>query len=317
MAFENYKDGEKKMRIAVLIVIVVSGFVGGFAQKAEKWQILAPANEEFTVEVPVELSYSDDESEDVFPDDKDEAPAREYRNRLKETYFFIFSESRSDDYSPIKTGLDFIRKFDEKGSAISLGSLKGRKYVFGDDEGFYHTAVSIKTKSRTYLFHAVSEDRGNSAADRFIGSVKIEEKKLSQLKASTVPARPADDEKQSEPISIPKRDPALGPPGAVIGGGPAPSDPATLPTHNVIIQSKPRASYTDAARAYDVQGSITLRITLLADGTVGDVTPVSRLPFGLTNGAIAAARTIRFKPAQKDGIAYSKTLTIQYGFTIY
>lgn len=52
------------MRIALLIAIIVSGFVGGFAQKAPTWQVLAPANEEFSIEVPVERSYFDDESEE-------------------------------------------------------------------------------------------------------------------------------------------------------------------------------------------------------------------------------------------------------------
>lgn len=293
------------MRIAILIVIVVSGFVSGFAQKAEKWRALAPANEEFTIDVPVELSYSDDESE--------EEPSREYRNRLEDTYYFVFSEGRSETLSAIKSGLDFIRKFDQKGNAVSFGRLEGRKFAFADDEGFYHTAVFMKTKARAYLFHAVSEDRSSSAADRFIGSVKIQEKKLSQLKAPAVPAQTADD----EPISIPKRDPTLGPPGAVFGGGPAPPDPATLPTHNVMIQKKPRASYTDAARTYNIQGTIMLRVTFLADGTIGDVTPVSRIPFGLTNQAIAAARTIKFEPARREGIAYSTMKTIEYGFTIY
>jgi hypothetical protein len=301
------------MRIAVLIAIIVSGFVSGWAQKAENWRVLAPANEEFTIEVPLELSYSDDQSEVPaelrFSADKGEDITRRYHNRLEDTYFFIFSEGRADKYSAIKSGLDFIRKFDEKGSAVSLGRLEGRKYVFGDDEGFYHTAVFIKTKARTYLFHTVSEDRGSSAADRFIGSLKIEKKELSELKAPPpMTAPPADDENQAGvKDAAPVRGPATGQgAGSGIGsgrgsgtgsasgtpspgGGPARPDPATLPTHNVIIQSKPRASYTDAARSYDVQGSITLRITLLADGTIGDVIPISRLPFGLTNNAINAA----------------------------
>ena len=324
------------MKIAILIVIVVFGFVGGFAQKAGKWQALAPVNEEFTIDVPVELSYSDDKSEDA---------SREYRNRLEDTYYFVFSEGRSETLSAIESGLGFIRKFDEKGNAVSLGRLEGRKFAFADDEGFYHTAVFIKTKARAYLFHAVSEDRSSSAADRFIGSLKIEEKELSLVKAptqKTVPALPEDGEKEVEPVNAPingvrsgdGRDAGQGKeygaglgrvsrasPGTVsVGGGPVPSvvpDPAVRPTHNISIRSKPRASYTDAARIYNIQGTIMLRVTFLADGTIGDVTPVSRIPFGLTNQAIAAAKTIKFEPARRDGIAYSTVMTIQYGFTIY
>jgi hypothetical protein len=333
------------MKIALLIVIIISGFVSGFAQKAEKWRVLAPANEEFTVEVPLELNYSDDKSEDAFLDDKSRDTSRGYGNRLEDTYFFVFSEGRSETLSAIKSGLDFIRKFDEKGNAVSFGRLEGRKFAFADDEGFYHTAVFMKTKARAYLFHAVSENRSSSAADRFIGSLKIEEKELSQLKAptqKTVPALPEDDEKEIEPANAPINGVQSGdgrdtgqitgygtglgrvsrasPSTVSVGGGPAPSvvpDPAIRPTNNVIIRSKPRASYTDAARIYNIQGPIMLRVTFLADGTIGDVSPVSRIPFGLTNQAIAAAKTIKFEPARKEGIAYSKVMTVQYGFTIY
>jgi protein TonB len=88
-------------------------------------------------------------------------------------------------------------------------------------------------------------------------------------------------------------------------------------TQNVKIISKPRASYTDAARQNNVQGSVTLRITFLASGQIGGISPVSGLPYGLTEQAIAAARSIRFEPAKKNGVPFTKQMTIQYGFTIY
>jgi outer membrane biosynthesis protein TonB len=37
----------------------------------------------------------------------------------------------------------------------------------------------------------------------------------------------------------------------------------------------------------------------------------------LTEKAIAAARQIRFQPAQKDGRAVSQWITIEYNFNIY
>jgi hypothetical protein len=331
------------MRIAILFVIVVSGFVSGLAQKAEKWRVLAPADEEFSIDVPVDYSYN--KGGGFFLDNKSEDISRNYGKHPENTYFFIFSESPSETLSAIKSGLDFIHKFDEKGNAVSLGRGEGRKFVFGDDEGFYHTAVFIKTKARAYLFHTISEDRGSPAADRFIGSLKIEEKELSQLNApapETVPAARADDEEEVEPAnafvnSVKSGDgrntgqgtghgaglgrvSRAGPSTVSVGGGPAPSvvpDPAIRPTDNVMIRSKPRASYTDAARIYNIQGDIMLRVTFLADGTIGDITPVTRLPFGLTNQAITAARAIKFEPARREGVAYSNAMTVQYGFWIY
>lgn len=83
------------------------------------------------------------------------------------------------------------------------------------------------------------------------------------------------------------------------------------------ILSKPRANYTDAARQNQVQGTVTLRVTFLANGSIGSISPVSGLPNGLTEQAIAAARGIRFEPAKVNGVAQTVTKQVQYSFTLY
>ncbi len=88
-------------------------------------------------------------------------------------------------------------------------------------------------------------------------------------------------------------------------------------TVGVKILAQPRASYTDAARQAGIQGKVVLRVTLQADGSVGSISAVSGLPNGLTERAIAAARSIRFEPAKRNGVPYSVTRTIEYSFTIY
>ncbi len=100
------------------------------------------------------------------------------------------------------------------------------------------------------------------------------------------------------------------------GVPPPPSRPAGV-TQKVKIISKPKAPYTDAARQNNVQGSVTLKIVFLASGQVGPVTAISRLPYGLTENAIAAAKQIRFEPAKRDGVPYTTSMTFQYGFNIY
>ena len=81
--------------------------------------------------------------------------------------------------------------------------------------------------------------------------------------------------------------------------------------------SKPAPSYTDAARQNNVQGTVVLRVVFSADGSVGSVTAVSGLPYGLTEQAIAAARKIRFTPAIKDGRPVSVSMLVQYNFSVY
>lgn len=85
----------------------------------------------------------------------------------------------------------------------------------------------------------------------------------------------------------------------------------------VNITSKPRANYTDAARQNQVQGTVTLRVTFNANGSIGSISAISGLPNGLTEQAIAAARQIRFEPAMKNGVPVSVTKQVQYSFTIY
>ncbi len=98
--------------------------------------------------------------------------------------------------------------------------------------------------------------------------------------------------------------------------GAPPPKPAGV-TQKFRLIAKPKATYTDPARQNNVQGNVTLRVQLLASGQVGSITPVSRLPYGLTEQAIAAARQIKFEPARRDGVPVTTTVTFQYSFTIY
>lgn len=105
------------------------------------------------------------------------------------------------------------------------------------------------------------------------------------------------------------------------GGGapppPPPSRPVEVVTVPFKILSKPRATYTDAARQNQVTGVVRLRVTFSASGSIGSIAPVSGLPYGLTEQAIAAARQIRFEPAKKNGVPIASTKIIEYSFTIY
>lgn len=84
-----------------------------------------------------------------------------------------------------------------------------------------------------------------------------------------------------------------------------------------VIAAKSPAKYTDAARQSNIQGSVTLRVVFQANGTIGGIAPVSGLPYGLTEQAIAAARKIVFLPQRNGGKSITVTKTVQYSFSIY
>lgn len=82
------------------------------------------------------------------------------------------------------------------------------------------------------------------------------------------------------------------------------------------ISNRPTPGYTREARRNGVQGYVILKVVLSADGTVGRIRVVRRLPFGLTENAIRAACKIQFRPAMKEGIPVSQLTQIEYTFRL-
>ncbi len=83
------------------------------------------------------------------------------------------------------------------------------------------------------------------------------------------------------------------------------------------IKSKPIARFTDEAKQNCVEGTVILKITFFANGTVGKFKVIKRLDYGLSEEAISVARRIKFEPATKNNKAITVTKKIRYNFTIY
>ncbi|REJ78694.1 MAG: TonB family protein [Acidobacteria bacterium] len=105
--------------------------------------------------------------------------------------------------------------------------------------------------------------------------------------------------------------------GTGTGGRGNPPPARSGPTTSLKINSKPRPGYTDEARQKNVTGQVILKVTFMANGSIGSVSTVKGLPYGLTEKAIAAARRISFTPPMRNGQPYTVNKTIQYNFTIY
>jgi TonB family protein len=88
-------------------------------------------------------------------------------------------------------------------------------------------------------------------------------------------------------------------------------------TRKALITFKPEPSFTEDARKNNVTGVVRLRAILSASGAVTGISVVKGLPDGLTEKAIAAAKQIRFTPAEKDGHTVSQYVTLEYNFNIY
>lgn len=92
-----------------------------------------------------------------------------------------------------------------------------------------------------------------------------------------------------------------------------PSEVETKPR----LLTRPEPAYTEKARQQQVAGTVVLRAVLAADGKVQNVLVLRSLPYGLTEGAIKAARKIKFVPAVKDGRPVSQFIQIEYNFNLY
>lgn len=82
-----------------------------------------------------------------------------------------------------------------------------------------------------------------------------------------------------------------------------------------VVERVPPAYPQNALRA-GAQGIVVLQVLVVEDGTVGDVTVVKGLKFGLTQAAVRAVRQWRFSPATSGGIPISVEIEIAINFEL-
>jgi TonB family protein len=82
----------------------------------------------------------------------------------------------------------------------------------------------------------------------------------------------------------------------------------------VEILEKPKPQYTSEARQMKIEGEVLLKVVFRSSGEVEVVGVERGLGHGLDESAMAAARKIRFKPAQRQGqpVDYNATVHIMF-----
>ena len=88
-------------------------------------------------------------------------------------------------------------------------------------------------------------------------------------------------------------------------------------TRKAVVVMKPEPMYTEEARQNRITGTVVLKVVLTSDGNVRNIYIASRLPHGLTERAIEAARKIKFVPAVKEGKFVSMWMQLEYNFNLY
>jgi hypothetical protein len=302
----------KILFIIFLLLFLFSTF--NFAQaKTADWQTYKGVSEEFTVEFPAQPKSSEIK----------ELKTRKEYGTLYKTYFdktFYFVVACKNDECPQAKVIQSL-KFKAQNTADSQFEEKplDNKTVetsFIDTEKFVHKIRQLKTEKTYYILHAVSEVLDIQDVNRFFSSF--------QPKTPNEKAKNSEVEKYksplvSDPLDLTLPSTTKTPPQTAI----APTVSSETPvkqngqTSGVTILTKPRANYTDAALYYEITGEVLLRVVFSAKGEITTITPLRKLPFGLTEQATLAAKEITFKPAMRNGTPYSIVKPVIYQFTIY
>lgn len=90
----------------------------------------------------------------------------------------------------------------------------------------------------------------------------------------------------------------------------------SVKTEPLKILTQPQPGYTKEASENLIEGTVRVRVTFSASGAVTDVSPVTSLPFGLTEKAVEAAYNLKFVPAKRDGIPINVTKLVEYRFSM-
>ncbi|HYX28370.1 MAG TPA: energy transducer TonB [Pyrinomonadaceae bacterium] len=213
------------------------------------------------------------------------------------------AREKLDDKARRRARMTYVRELPAQNSATptATSNLPGREYTLtvGDVTGKTEFFVA---QEHVYVMLAMGKPEGDWLMEKFFASFRGPASEQPEL--ATKPLKSG-------------------------GGGPGISEPTSSATdYNRIfsgrevtqkarVLSKPEPTYTEGARKFAVEGTVILRCVFSKNGEVTNLHVVQKLPHGLTEKAISAARGIRFTPAMKDGQPVSMWMELQYNFNLY
>ena len=174
-----------------------------------------------------------------------------------------------------------------------------------------HVTKFIASKKYLYVLSAANRGAKTAAFERFFSSVSLnpaQANSSNNVKIINIfSLTPITIEQMGEVIE-PNKD-----------GNPltVPNKPVEKIENPILFLSKPKASYTEAARRAGNKGIIRLRIGFSDKGRVSKIGVLSDLPNGLLRNAVFSALRIKFIPQEKDDKLISTTAVVEYSFDIY
>jgi TonB family protein len=184
----------------------------------------------------------------------------------------------------------------------NLGGFRGEHFAFNSRSvpgliRFYQTPKHL------YSFWAIGAEENDPRVAMFFSSLLLE-KKPEGVKVS-------DGEGAQLPPSVSQPESGSNSDSTVDAAKPLSVRDVTRKS---VVVTKPVPRYTDSALADKIRGKVVLRVVFTSYGRVENISELARLPDGLTERAVAAARQIRFVPAMKDGRFVSTWMQLEYYF---
>lgn len=180
---------------------------------------------------------------------------------------------------------------------FSGSGFTGKQYSFVNSQGFSGIVRFYETKSKVFVVQAHGEKVDTPSVKQFFESFAVTDDEM----ANSVVYTDADLTRSDQEADAARSETFKG------------KELSTKP--RVLI--KPEPMYSEAARQNQVTGRVVLRSIFAANGRVIALQVVKKLPDGLTDRAILAARSVRFIPGTKDGRVVNMYVQLEYNFNLY
>jgi TonB family protein len=299
------------MRTLALPLFLFIGLVGfTFAQTDKlitKWIQLDRPDDEFSLETPEGFEFERSRDSD------DKISARgEFHSDSERFYIFIDSPKEREQRKKVEA---FLQSSNQDTSEMTIDEAVAARAGFEDSTGYYHRVIFIRTDSRLFTLQTVSTSKNSEVAKRFLNSFQLRPKSLPNSVQSNRDAfKTPETTEEAQGGGISGGDTGTG---RTAGVGSGSAAPRPIDNSPLKVTFKLKAQYTEFARFYMIQGTVSLRVTFLATGQIGSITTIKKLPFGLTETATNAATQMRFEPEMVNGVARTTSLPVSFTFNIY
>jgi TonB-like protein len=264
----------------------------------DDWRRLVLLDEEFSVLVPTQPSALMQPEGFSFSDGAEKVLGHRAYSGYADGFIFVIESYRAA--RPHKLLKDINRLFpnladvhSESASETNFAALGATKYTLGGNN-FTGYEYVFAGREHVYAIIVAAKTPDHPSFKRFLSSFTLGQ----SMPPGTVTPTLEDD--------------------SVVAGPPS----GTLVAHKdttikAIVVWKPEPNYTQAARFNQRTGAVVLKGTFTSSGHVIITDVIKPLRDGLTEKAIAAAKNIKFFPAEKDGQLVSVSLLLEYHYNLY